>query len=378
MAKHIGSIMMWGIGYKIVLLMYVFASAVTSNISISPWFILSILLYLSLNILLNIVQPHRAKQSLAAMSIFLVIVSSLYVDQQLILLLPMSLYEIVNGIRIRIRTWTSLVLVLIPLAFIDKDLQILYACLSMTSFILYTNIRTSRHRIAAYQDDMERMREDIKRLTRSLNDNRAYLLQSEYTSKLEERNRMSQEIHDKIGHAMTGALIQMEASKRMLQVHSDQAAELLNNAIQISKDGIEDIRHVLKETKPPLEQLGINRLKLLIDAFSVTHSIQTVLTYKGNVDAITPLQWKIIMENTQEAMTNAVKYSECSKLSIDILVLDTVIKAEVADNGNGAKQVVKGLGILGMEERTASVSGKIIVDGSRGFSVTTLLPTTSV
>ena len=57
--------------------------------------------------------------------------------------------------------------------------------------------------------------EDYEKTLRSLNENKEYIRQSEYTFKLEERNRLSQEIHDKIGHSMTGALIQMEAAKRL-------------------------------------------------------------------------------------------------------------------------------------------------------------------
>ncbi|MCY8016369.1 sensor histidine kinase, partial [Bacillus haynesii] len=44
------------------------------------------------------------------------------------------------------------------------------------------------------------------------------------------------------------------------------------------------------------------------------------------------------------------------------------------DNGKGRQKIKKGMGIIGMEERAASVNGKVIVDGSNGFSVTTLLP----
>jgi len=51
-----------------------------------------------------------------------------------------------------------------------------------------------------------------------------------------------------------------------------------------------------------------------------------------------------------------------------------MIKAEVKDNGKGVEKVKKGLGIRGMEERTAAINGKVIVDGRNGFSVTTLLP----
>ncbi len=77
--------------------------------------------------------------------------------------------------------------------------------------------------------------------------NKEYIRQSEYTFKLEERNRLSQEIHDKIGHSMTGALIQMEAAKRLMGIDKEKSAELLQNAIHISKDGIESIRITLKK-----------------------------------------------------------------------------------------------------------------------------------
>jgi len=185
---------------------------------------------------------------------------------------------------------------------------------------------------------------------------------------------MSQEIHDKIGHSMTGALIQMEASKRLSLTDPDKAAELLQNAILISKDGIESIRQVLKSVKPATEQLGVNRLRLLIDEFAAQHAIRATLTHEGNIDIMTPLQWKVVTENVQEALTNAMKYSTASSISVHIQVLGTLIRAEIADNGVGAAKVIKGMGIRGMEERTASLNGTLIVDGSRGFSVTMLLP----
>ena len=56
------------------------------------------------------------------------------------------------------------------------------------------------------------------------------------------------------------------------------------------------------------------------------------------------------------------------------MYLNKMIKVEVKDNGKGTAIIKKGLGIMGMEERTASVNGKIIVDSTSGFSVTMLLP----
>jgi signal transduction histidine kinase len=221
---------------------------------------------------------------------------------------------------------------------------------------------------------MDKMRKDMQRLTKSLNENNEYIRQSEYTYKLEERNRLSQVIHDKIGHSMTGALIQMEASKRLIEKDKDQAIELLQNAINISKVGIENIRITLKNMKPPTEQMGINRLKLFIDEFAAKHNIHTPFVFKGNLEVITPIQWKIIHENITEALTNALKYSSANTISMEIQVFNAIIKVVVKDNGNGVEKIKKGLGIIGMEERTASINGTIIIDGTNGFSVTMILP----
>lgn len=47
---------------------------------------------------------------------------------------------------------------------------------------------------------------------------------------------------------------------------------------------------------------------------------------------------------------------------------------EARDNGKGETVVKKGMGLAGMEERTGAAGGKLIIDGSDGFSVITLLP----
>src|SRR5690606_36387717 len=309
------------------------------------------------------------------LSMLVISASSSYTQALFILLLPLNVYELFT-MYLRKRG-IILLLMLAPLLLLSQGSQSIlveYGLVALLSFLYYLLLNTYMSRIADLKEDIENRHEHIQQLTKSLNENKEYIRQSEYTFKLEERNRLSQEIHDKIGHSMTGAFIQMEASKRLLTTNPDKSAELLQNAIQISKEGIESIRLVLKNMKPPIEQLGMNRMKLFIDEFSAKHPVRTSLTHGGNIDSITPIQWKVIQENTQEALTNTMKYSNATSVSIHIEVLRTLIKAEVADNGKGVHQVIKGLGIIGMEERAASVNGTIIVDGSRGFTVTTLIP----
>lgn len=50
---------------------------------------------------------------------------------------------------------------------------------------------------------------------------------------------------------------------------------------------------------------------------------------------ISPIQWKIIGENVTEALTNAMKYADATVISIDIHVLNKMVKVQVKDNEKG-------------------------------------------
>jgi signal transduction histidine kinase len=362
----------WLLISKLTLLFFIAFNSLQANTTHVSWIVFSFLLYFCINITLYILKYPMIKRILLLLSITLSIVSYETVQPLLIILLPLSIVEIMNEFiekKIIIFLFSML-----PVFYIHESLYALYILVAAMSFFLFSITVKYENLYGKSEFLIDNMRKKIQKLTKNLTENNDFIRQSEYTFKLEERNRISQEIHDKIGHSMTGALIQMEAAKKLLESDINKSAELLQNAINISKDGIENIRMTLKNMKPPVEQVGIHRMKLFIDEYPAKHHIQTLFTHDGNLDIISPIQWKIIHENVAEALTNTMKYSSATIVSVDIKVLNKIIRVEVKDNGIGAEKITKGLGIIGMEERTASIGGNIIVDSSDGFSVTSLLP----
>ncbi|MEI4800973.1 sensor histidine kinase [Bacillus sp. FJAT-51639] len=362
----------WLIMSKLIVFLYIVFSYIYSNATNLPWVIFALLSYLCVNVTISILKQDVYKKILIGISTGITILFTGQIHPLFILFLPLNLYELVSYYVKE--KWQPFLIMILPIVFADESVRMTYGLTATFCFLIFTMASLYTARLLKFEMQNDRMRKDMQRLTKSLNENKEYIRQSEYTFKLEERNRLSQEIHDKIGHSMTGALIQMEAAKRLMEIDRDKAAELLQNAIHISKDGIESIRITLKNMKPPTEQMGIHRMKLFIDEFASKHNIKIPFVYKGNLDTISPIQWKIIGENVTEALTNAMKYADATVISIDIHVLNKMVKVQVKDNGKGGVLVKKGLGIIGMEERTASVNGKIIVDGTNGFSVTMLLP----
>jgi signal transduction histidine kinase len=362
----------WLIVTKLILLIYIAINCVRTDITNIPWVVLAMLLFFIINITKHIIKKNIFIVFLLLLSMAISTVSYFYVNPLFCLLFPIAIVEMAsNFIEKKIAIF---ILSLIPILYLNELIQPIYGLVAIFSFMIFSITASTADKLLRNEQQIDTMRKSLQKLAKNINENTEYIRQSEYTFKLEERNRISQEIHDKIGHSLTGALFQMEAAKRLLETDTLKATELLQNAINISKDGIENIRLTLKNMKPPTEQVGIHRMKLLIDEFNSKQQIKSVLTYAGNLDIISPIQWKIIHENVTEALTNTMKYSHATLVSVDMTVLNKMIRVEVKDNGAGTDMIKKGLGIIGMEERTASVNGKIIVDSTHGFSVTTLLP----
>ncbi|MCR2808026.1 sensor histidine kinase [Paenibacillus soyae] len=360
----------WILAFKSALLLYVvFRSYAEAG---GAWYIASILFYMCLELTTHTVRIPLLRNLAGAATILFLLSVSDELHPLLFTLAPMAIYGL--GAAFLRSPILLFLLTLAPLPFLPPDAQVTYGFIGAIGFLFQAALGEYERTIAAQKQTSEQLQADNLRLTKTLAENDEYLKQSAYTIQLEERSRLSQEIHDKIGHAMTGALIQMEAAKRLQATDAERSAELLQNAITISKEGIETIRQVLKNMKPLSEQLGVNRMKLFVEQFEGSHGLKTVVTFAGDMDRIEPIHWKIIQQNVTEALTNTVKYAGATSAAIHIEVLRTLVKASVTDNGAGAAKVVKGLGIAGMEERAAAVNGQVIVDGSRGFSVTTLLP----
>ncbi|MCJ8011974.1 histidine kinase [Paenibacillus sp. KQZ6P-2] len=362
---------LWTVGNKTIMLLFVMIASYFTTAAADPWLVLFFLIYLALNLVLHIVLKKAAKKAIILIIILYLAVCSIY-HPYFTLLLPFSCYELASFYHRK--NGYALIAAMIPALFLRDTMMMLYIFMALLSFFNYVMVRHYMGRVNKQEDEIEQMRKDLQKLAKSLNDNEDFAKASAYMVKLEERNRLTQEIHDGIGHAMTGALIQMEASKRLLSSDPATAESLLQNAIGISKDAIEEIRVTLKSNKPPVEQLGLSRLKTAVEAFGGKTGLMTSVVHEGNMEIVTPLQWKIIYENVTEALTNSAKYSGGSAVHVELRVLNRFIKAVVSDNGKGSLKIVKGLGLIGMEERTAAVNGTVIADGTNGFSITTLIP----
>lgn len=362
----------WISASKLVILLYCVLRYCSSGNKSITQVVLFILIYISANAAIYLVKENKFKKALLFLLIILIVRYLYYLDPIFTFLLPISIFELFFDLTDII--FIPILIALIPMYFLDAYMKIDYIKVMLLSCIIYLSSYGYNKRIQASMKENDCMREKIHLLSIKLNKNLDYENHIRYLSRLEERNKLSQEIHDKIGHSLSGSIIQLEAAKLFLVKDNKKSEEIIERVINILRDGTESIRSSLKNIKPAQEQMGINRLKTLLEEFFVNNNIKTTLVHSENLELISVVQWKVIYENVSEALTNSLKYSKASIISVNIQVLAKFVKAEIKDNGIGANNIKKSIGIIGMEERCSSIDGKIIIDGSKGFSIINLLP----
>lgn len=186
--------------------------------------------------------------------------------------------------------------------------------------------------------------------------------------KLQERDRIAQELHDQLGHTITGSIMQLEAAGMIFREDPDRVREIIGTVSRILREGLSSIRMSLKAIKPEPSRLGLNNLRRMMDDFETEHGIPTDLTTEGPVQTLPAGLWAVLESNLRESLTNMLKHSSGSRFSCTITVLNRVYRVEFRDNGSVPSPIGRGMGLEGMESRTREAGGTLIIDTSRGFS----------
>ncbi|MEG1296061.1 MAG: histidine kinase [Niameybacter sp.] len=213
----------------------------------------------------------------------------------------------------------------------------------------------------------------VSNLGRALEHTKKEKREMAYITKVTERNQLAQKLHDKMGHLLAGNVMQLEAIKFILVKDQTKGLELLNRVIEGLRDGMEEIRFTLKDLKPATSENGLTQVKEILEDFKEKSGITSDLLYKGDLASVGLEVWFAIHENLKETLTNFMKYSSANQFEVRIEVMHQVIKVVFKDNGVVKQPVGHGLGLIGIEERTLGIGGKIIVNTENGFETIMLI-----
>ena len=206
----------------------------------------------------------------------------------------------------------------------------------------------------------------------------------------EERKRLAMDIHDGIGQMLTSLKFQIESVD--LNKRPEESQAKLVEIQQLITQVIKEVRRVTFNLKPTvLTDYGLQAaLNVFVKEIAKLSDIE--LTYHSDADGTLRLPQKIennVFRIIQEAINNAIKYSEASRIEVTLQQTDNVVVIMVKDNGKGFDEklvekrsvnIESGRGFFNMYERTEYINGSLDVksEPGRGTTITLTVPVKSL
>ncbi|MCQ2529335.1 MAG: histidine kinase [Saccharofermentans sp.] len=191
---------------------------------------------------------------------------------------------------------------------------------------------------------------------------------------LEEKARISQALHDKLGHSINGSLYQLEAVKVLMSKKPEESEKILQEVIDNLRGSMDEIRVIIRNERPDKKRMALKSLQALCAECEEQYNIKANLEVQADDKEIPENIWDIILDNAFEAVTNALKYSGCTEISISITALGEVVRCVIKDNGKGAENYEESMGIQGMKQRVRNVKGYLDIESMGGFTINMILP----
>ncbi|MBQ5431470.1 MAG: sensor histidine kinase [Lachnospiraceae bacterium] len=203
-----------------------------------------------------------------------------------------------------------------------------------------------------------------------------YAKESVKVAQTRERNRLAREIHDTLGHSLTGMVTGIEASIILMDIAPDAAKEQLKAIEEVGRQGITDVRQSVKALRPDmLEKMDLDdAIVKMLDEMKKSTGISIGYICQADLKHLNQDEEDVIYRIVQESTTNSIRHGKATKIQIEITREKQFLKVKVRDNGIGCGDVTKGFGLHHMEERLHLLGGDLHYEGGHGFLLETWFP----
>ncbi|MBN1152524.1 MAG: GAF domain-containing protein [Dehalococcoidia bacterium] len=227
---------------------------------------------------------------------------------------------------------------------------------------------TDRNRV---EDDLRRSREQLRELA----------IHQESVRE-DERAGIARELHDELGQLLTALRIDLTWLKSHIPDTTPQQSHLrLTEMISLTDTAVSAVQRMSSQLSPGiLDDLGlVAALEWLARDFQQRSGIRCPTDVDSTLD-VSGHRATVLFRICQESLTNVVRHSGASEVTVSLSRRDSEIVLVVSDNGRGITpeqmEDPRSYGVMGMRERARALGGRVVIHGvpGEGTSVEAALP----
>ena len=187
-----------------------------------------------------------------------------------------------------------------------------------------------------------------------------------------QRLRISRDLHDNIGSQLTFIISSIDNLKFLTKASDEKLKEKLTNINSFASSTISQLRDTIwamNKNEIPYEDFQTRILSLIEKAKIAKENIKYDFISDVKSDIIfSSVNGITIFRVLQEALNNAIKYAEASKIDITVVEKNNELKITIKDNGKGfdMNKIEMGNGLENMQKRMEEIEGKIDIKSKIG------------
>lgn len=173
-------------------------------------------------------------------------------------------------------------------------------------------------------------------------------------SRQSERTRIARNLHDVVGHHLTALTIQLQVASRLSE---GEAKTQVDNCHQLAKLLLADVREAVSTMREFADMTLHDAIVPLLTW--LPRSLQVKLDIPTDIMLRNLQQAQHLLCIVQEALSNSLKHSGASAVTLSAVVSDEQLHLTYFDNGTLSPNWQPGNGITGMQERVAECGGRL-------------------
>jgi len=201
-------------------------------------------------------------------------------------------------------------------------------------------------------------------------------MRQRFQAVLNERRRLSRELHDTLEQGLAGIALQVDSARQHLARRPEVVARCLETALHMVEYSREETRRTVNQLRSQALERG--------DIAQAVREVANELTSGGRPSVEvevhgTPRRLSVAAEHhlfriAQEALTNAVKHAQASRASVSVAVTEAEVELTVSDDGRGipSEKPAHGFhfGLSGMRERARALGTRLELESAPGIGTT--------
>ncbi|MEC0124787.1 helix-turn-helix transcriptional regulator [Paenibacillus pabuli] len=202
-----------------------------------------------------------------------------------------------------------------------------------------------------------------------------YFSQIERITLAEERDRLSKDLHDTVGHSYTSIIMGLETLRPELSTEAGK--QKVSSLLNLARRSLKEIRGYLHQVESPQEiQPMLQSLQQLVEDFQAQAKVNVHFRTFGEEYPLPKMAKMAFYRCLQESLTNAVRHGESTEITATLKFEHRQARLEIQDNGKGMEEWQDGFGLNAMKERAMNLQGQVSVysEPGEGTLVTCTLP----